>query len=248
MGLFNARTRPQMVKNLADDRRAREQGRRRGRAAEVLADDRVHRHGVDQQGAVARTATSELAYRLLHNNQYPSWLYAIDQGATSIWERLNGYTVENGFGGNNSMNSFNHYSFGAVGQWMMAHSLGIERDEPGLPEVHPAARARSDRASMTSAEGYYDSMYGRISSAWKVDGNDAHLPRDGSGEHDGHALPAHRVGGVGEGRRERRPQRERRHLRQVRERQGGLHAEVGPLHVHREPLRKRHRHSRSRFT
>ena len=41
------------------------------------------------------------------------------------------YTVEDGFGGNNSMNSFNHYSFGAVGQWMMAHSLGIEREEPG---------------------------------------------------------------------------------------------------------------------
>ena len=82
--------------------------------------------------ALSENGHSELAYRLLHNNQYPSWLYAIDQGATSIWERLNGYTVENGFGGNNSMNSFNHYSFGAVGQWMMAYSLGIEREEPGF--------------------------------------------------------------------------------------------------------------------
>ena len=53
-------------------------------------------------------------------------------GRDHIWERLNGYTVENGFGGNNSMNSFNHYSFGAVGQWMMAYSLGIQRDEPGF--------------------------------------------------------------------------------------------------------------------
>ena len=113
---------------------------------------------------------SELAYRLLENNQYPSWLYPVDQGATSIWERLNGYTVENGFGGNNSMNSFNHYSFGAVGQWMMAYSLGIQRDEPGFhkfvlqPEPDPTG-------SMTSAEGYYDSMYGRIESAWKMNGN-----------------------------------------------------------------------------
>jgi alpha-L-rhamnosidase len=119
--------------------------------------------------ALSDHGLSELSYRILQNNQYPSWLYAIDQGATSIWERLNGYTVENGFGGNNSMNSFNHYSFGAVGQWMMAYSLGIQRDEPGFkkfilqPEPDPTG-------VMTSAEGYYDSMYGRIASAWKVGG------------------------------------------------------------------------------
>ncbi|MBA7575033.1 Alpha-L-rhamnosidase [subsurface metagenome] len=111
---------------------------------------------------------SDLAYRLLQNDQYPSWLYAISQGATTIWERLNGYTVENGFGGNNSMNSFNHYSFGAVGQWMMAYSLGIQRDEPGFkkfilqPEPDPTGE-------MTWAKGYYESMYGRINSNWKVD-------------------------------------------------------------------------------
>jgi alpha-L-rhamnosidase len=105
---------------------------------------------------------------MLHNTSYPSWLYAVDQGATTIWERLNGYTIEKGFGGNNSMNSFNHYSFGAVGQWMIAHSLGIARDEPGFqrfvlqPEPDPTG-------TMTWAEGHYDSMYGRISSAWKVD-------------------------------------------------------------------------------
>ncbi len=110
----------------------------------------------------------ELAYRLLQNTSYPSWLYSIDQGATTIWERLNGYTVENGFGGNNSMNSFNHYSFGAVGQWMMAYSLGIEREAPGFksfilqPEPDPTGQ-------MTFARGYYDSMYGRISSAWKTE-------------------------------------------------------------------------------
>jgi alpha-L-rhamnosidase len=109
----------------------------------------------------------EEAYKLLQNNQYPSWLYAIDQGATTIWERLNGYTVENGFGGNNRMNSFNHYSFGAVGQWMMAHSLGIQRDAPGFqqfilqPEPDPSGE-------MTWAEGWYDSMYGRISSRWEL--------------------------------------------------------------------------------
>ena len=119
--------------------------------------------------ALSNSGHSDLAYKLLENEQYPSWLYAIDQGATSIWERLNGYTVENGFGGNNGMNSFNHYSFGAVGQWLMAYSLGIQRDQPGFkkfilqPEPDPSG-------GMTSAEGYYDSMYGRIASAWKVSG------------------------------------------------------------------------------
>ena len=50
-------------------------------------------------------------------------------GATTIWERLNSYTHTDGFGGNNRMNSFNHYSFGAVGAWMYNYSLGIQRDE-----------------------------------------------------------------------------------------------------------------------
>jgi len=113
---------------------------------------------------------TELAYRMLHNNQYPSWLYPVEQGATTIWERLNGYTVEKGFGGNNSMNSFNHYSFGAVGQWLMAYSLGIQRGEPGFhrfilqPEPDPTG-------VMTWAAGYHDSVYGRIESAWAVNGS-----------------------------------------------------------------------------
>ncbi len=119
--------------------------------------------------ALSDNGLDELAYRVLENNQNPSWLYAVDQGATSIWERLNGYTVEDGFGGNNSMNSFNHYSFGAVGQWMMAYSLGIQRDEPGFRKfiLQPTP---DPTGVIKSAEGYYDSMYGRIASAWKIEG------------------------------------------------------------------------------
>jgi len=118
--------------------------------------------------ALSDNGYSDIAYKLLQQTSYPSWLYPVDQGATSIWERLNSYTVEAGFGGNNSMNSFNHYSFGAVGQWMMAYSLGINRDKPGFkkfilqPEPDPTG-------NMTWAKGYYDSMYGRINSSWKVD-------------------------------------------------------------------------------
>ncbi|MEA3180661.1 MAG: alpha-L-rhamnosidase [Gammaproteobacteria bacterium] len=117
--------------------------------------------------ALSAAGRADLAYRVLQNRQYPSWVYPIDQGATTIWERLNGYTVENGFGGNNSMNSFNHYSFGAVGQWLMAYSLGIQRGEPGFksfvlqPEPDPTGQ-------MTWAKGHYDSEYGRIESAWSI--------------------------------------------------------------------------------
>jgi len=118
--------------------------------------------------ALSDGGMSDLAYRLLMNETYPSWLYPINQGATSIWERLNGYTIENGFGGFNGMNSFNHYSFGAVGQWLMAYSLGIRRDEPGFakfilaPEPDPTG-------GMTWAKGHYESLYGMIRSSWKLE-------------------------------------------------------------------------------
>jgi len=169
MGLFNSENAPQAVRNLvaAVSRENKDDGDV-VRPAYSLMTGFIGTAWISK--ALSENGHSELAYRLLHGTQYPSWLYAIDQGATSIWERLNGYTVENGFGGNNSMNSFNHYSFGAVGQWMMSHSLGIERDEPGFrtfilqPEPDPTG-------VMTSAQGYYDSMYGRISSAWRVDGS-----------------------------------------------------------------------------
>ncbi len=123
--------------------------------------------------ALSDNGFNEVAYKLLQNDQYPSWLYSIDQGATSIWERLNGYTVENGFGGNNSMNSFNHYSFGAVGQWMIAYSLGIQRDEPGFQRfiLQPTPDPTGE---MTWAEGYYDSMYGKIYSKWEVKDGQLH--------------------------------------------------------------------------
>jgi alpha-L-rhamnosidase len=168
LGAFSDETSPVMAKNLAAT---------------------VERRSVDDDGvirppyslmtgfigtawisrALSDTGHDDLAYRILQNERYPSWLYAIDQGATTIWERLNGYTVENGFGGNNSMNSFNHYSFGAVGQWMMAYSLGIERGEPGFK--HFVLQPRPDpTGEMTWARGHYDSMYGRIGSAWTVDG------------------------------------------------------------------------------
>jgi alpha-L-rhamnosidase len=168
MDLFNDENKPYMIRNLAETV-SRENKDDAGTVRPVysLMTGFIGTSWISN--ALSDNGHSDLAYRILQNAQYPSWLYAIDQGATSIWERLNGYTVDKGFGGNNSMNSFNHYSFGAVGQWMVGNSLGIQRDEPGFkkfilqPEPDPTG-------TMTFAEGYYDSMYGRISSSWKLNG------------------------------------------------------------------------------
>ncbi|WP_339815003.1 family 78 glycoside hydrolase catalytic domain [uncultured Imperialibacter sp.] len=122
--------------------------------------------------ALSENGRSDLAYKLLQQTSYPSWLYSVVNGATTIWERLNSYTVENGFGGNNSMNSFNHYSFGAVGAWMYNYSLGIQRDPDSPAFKHFILQPTPDpTGQMTWAKGYYDSMYGRIESSWKVEGN-----------------------------------------------------------------------------
>ncbi len=168
MNLFSEENKPYMIKNLAETV-GRENTDDSGtvRPKYSLMTGFIGTSWISD--ALSDNGYNDLAYRIVENNQYPSWLYAIDQGATSIWERLNGYTVENGFGGNNSMNSFNHYSFGAVGQWMIGYSLGIQRDEPGFKKF--ILRPQPDpEGTMTSAEGYYDSMYGEIKSAWKVNG------------------------------------------------------------------------------
>lgn len=121
--------------------------------------------------ALSDNGHPETAYRLLQQQDYPSWLYSVVNGATSIWERLNSYTVENGFGGNNSMNSFNHYSFGAVAAWMYNNSLGIQRDPQvaGFKTIILKPTPDPTR-KMTFAKGYYDSPYGRINSEWKWEG------------------------------------------------------------------------------
>ncbi len=117
--------------------------------------------------ALSDNDMSNTAYRLLQQTSFPSWLYPVNQGATTIWERLNSYTHTDGFGKNNSMNSFNHYSFGAIGAWMYNYSLGIDRDvlSPGFKHfvLHPEPDPTGE---MKFAKGYYDSMYGRIESSW----------------------------------------------------------------------------------
>ncbi len=115
----------------------------------------------------------DLAYRLIQQTAYPSWLYPVTQGATTIWERWNSYTVENGFGGNNSMNSFNHYSLGSVLSWIYETVLGIQRDErdPGYHHfiLRPAICMQEGVAGsgLETARGGFETAYGRIESSWE---------------------------------------------------------------------------------
>ena len=122
--------------------------------------------------ALSENGRADLAYKMLLNNTFPSWLYPVTQGATTIWERLNSLTAEDGFGGNNSMNSFNHYAFGSVLDWMMERSLGIDQDESSPGFRHFYLRPVPDPSGgLKEASGWYDSPYGRICSSWKRSGN-----------------------------------------------------------------------------
>lgn len=109
----------------------------------------------------------DVAYRMFQQQAYPSWLYPVLQGATTIWERWNSYTLKNGFGPV-SMNSFNHYSYGAVQDWMMSYSAGIERDEaqPGYKHIVLQPRVGGN---FDFIEADFESVYGLIESRWQSD-------------------------------------------------------------------------------
>jgi len=109
---------------------------------------------------------ADTAYKLLRQTKYPSWLYPITQGATSIWERWNSVTEKEGFGGNNSMNSFNHYSLGAVGAWLYSRVLGIR---PGESGGYKEFILKPCFGGFDWVKGHYDTQYGRISSSWNND-------------------------------------------------------------------------------
>lgn len=115
--------------------------------------------------ALTNLGYSKDAYKLMLQTQYPSWLYPVTQGATTIWERWDSYTKEKGFGGQNAMNSFNHYSLGSVLSWMYSYILGIKKEEdyPGFehftlkPVIGPLEYAFGSVASPN----------GTIYSGWK---------------------------------------------------------------------------------
>jgi alpha-L-rhamnosidase len=121
---------------------------------------------------------SDLAVRLLQSRKYPSWGYEVEQGATTIWERWNSYTKDKGFGGeqNAQMNSFAHYAFGAVCEWMFSQLAGIQTDGPGYKRIIirptvPSPGSNPDQKPIDWVRAYYDSIHGRIASAWKLEGD-----------------------------------------------------------------------------
>ncbi len=109
------------------------------------------------------------AFKLITQTGCPSWLYPVTQGATSIWERWDSFTTTNGFGGHNSMNSFNHYSLGAVLEWFYMYVLGIQRDEdkPGYRHFYVKPNVSSEYKYV---KGHFTSAYGIIKAEWKYDG------------------------------------------------------------------------------
>ncbi len=107
----------------------------------------------------------ELAYKLFMNETFPSWFFCIRHGATSIWERWDGWTPSRGFQ-NAGMNSFAHYAFGAVGEWMFKTICGIDTADAGYNNIlikpRPGGRLDYARAS-------YESVNGEISTNWRID-------------------------------------------------------------------------------
>ena len=120
---------------------------------------------------------NDLAVRHFQSRKFPSWGYEVAQGATTIWERWNGFTKEHGFGGadgkqNASMNSFAHYSFGAVCEWMLNDLAGIQSDGPGYEKIiihphPPTPGSNPEHEPIHWVKAHYDSIHGRIASHWR---------------------------------------------------------------------------------
>lgn len=114
---------------------------------------------------------SEIAYRLITSDEYPGWGYSVVNGATTIWEHWDSFTVENGI--RDGMNSFNHYSFGSCTEWMYEYVLGIRShlEKPGFEKISFVPYFCHD-GSITSANGYYVCVRGRIDVEWKREGDE----------------------------------------------------------------------------
>ena len=119
--------------------------------------------------ALCEIGETDLAYKIVKQTEYPSWGYTVENGATTIWERWNGYTKEKGFE-TPSMNSFNHYSLGSCSEWFYSHVLGIKLSENGKITLSP-----SFSKELEFAKGEYKSLNGKISVNWKVKGDCYHL-------------------------------------------------------------------------
>jgi alpha-L-rhamnosidase len=117
---------------------------------------------------LSKAGQTDLAYKLLLNTQYPSWGYLVEHGATTMWERWNGDQMKD----DPSMNSYNHYAYGAVADWIYRYGAGVDTTplDAGFHTVllHPVFSAQLGSIAFD-----YTSAYGPIHSDWAVDGKTA---------------------------------------------------------------------------
>jgi alpha-L-rhamnosidase len=146
---------------------------RAGAAARLAADVRKFGHlttGFLGTPVLCQTLSNygylDEAYMLLNRTEYPSWLYPVTQGATTIWERWDGQKPDGSFQ-DVGMNSFNHYAYGAIGDWMYRVVAGIEIDEAAPGYKHILIQPRPG-GGLTFAQASVESMYGLVASGWKI--------------------------------------------------------------------------------
>jgi alpha-L-rhamnosidase len=117
---------------------------------------------------LSRFGHADVAYRLLLQDTYPSWLYPVKMGATTIWERWDGIRPDGSFE-TPTMNSYNHYAYGAIGDWMYRVIAGIDTktEAPGYKQI---VIKPTVGGNLTNAAADYETNYGKVSSHWKLDG------------------------------------------------------------------------------
>lgn len=120
---------------------------------------------------LTRFGYNDLAYKLLNQKTYPSWLYPVTRGATTIWERWDGIRPDSSFQAI-TMNSFNHYAYGAIGDWMYRVMAGLDTDEPGYKTLRIQPRPGG---GFTQASAALQTLYGPAASRWQLDGKNLTL-------------------------------------------------------------------------
>ena len=118
---------------------------------------------------LSENGMSDIAWELLFQRKNPSWLYSVDNGATTIWERWNSYMKESGMGPK-GMNSFNHYAYGVVCEWLWETAAGIAADPAAPGFRHIIMKPVPDRR-LGQLEAVYNSASGQIRSAWRYEGD-----------------------------------------------------------------------------
>ena len=154
------------------------------RAGEILADKvrasaRQHNSGITTGflgtrlllPALTSAGQNDLAVQLIQTRKFPSWVFEVEQGATTVWEHWDGYTKTTGFDGP-GMNSLNHYSLGAICEWMFFDLAGIDTDGAAYDHIiirpmPPTTGSNPEVQPINWVQAHYDSIHGRISSGWR---------------------------------------------------------------------------------